>query len=67
MEDDSTYLTVVHPYPPNANLLLPADQRALALWLACCTGKQEVLLAMYYKPKVNSMALTRFLSLFLLD
>jgi hypothetical protein len=67
VEDDSTYLTVVHPYPPNANLLLPADQRALALWLACCAGKQEVLLTMFHKPKVGLVALTRFLSSFLLD
>lgn len=55
VEDDSTYLTIVHPYPPNANLLLPADQRTLALWLACCTGKQDVLRAMFHKPKVGSV------------
>jgi hypothetical protein len=52
MEDDSKYLTVVHPYPPNPNLRLPADRRTFALWLACCTGK-DVLRAMYHKPTVS--------------
>ena len=55
VEDDSTYLTVVHPYPLNANLQLPSDRRALALWLACCTGKHDVLRAMFHKPKVGPM------------
>jgi hypothetical protein len=54
IEEDSIYLTVVHPYPLNANLQLPADRRALALWLACCTGEQNVLRAMFHKPKVLS-------------
>jgi hypothetical protein len=57
-EVDSTYLTVVHPYPPNANLQLPADRRALALWLACCTGKPEVLRAMFHKPKVGNLMIS---------
>ena len=52
-EDEPRYLTVVHPYPLNANLLLHADRRTLALWLACCTGK-DVLLAMFYKPTVSA-------------
>jgi hypothetical protein len=52
LEDDSKYLTVVHPYPLNANLHLQADRRALAFWLACCTGK-DVLRAMYHKPTVS--------------
>jgi hypothetical protein len=51
-EDEPRYLTVVHPYPLNANLMIHADRRTLALWLACCTGK-DVLLAMYYKPAVS--------------
>ena len=51
-EDEPRYLTVVHPYPLNANLELHADRRTLALWLACCTGK-DVLLAMFYKPAVS--------------
>jgi hypothetical protein len=51
-EDEPRYLTVVHPYPLNANLELHADRRTLALWLACCTGK-DVLLAMFYKPSVG--------------
>jgi hypothetical protein len=53
LEDDSKYLTVVHPYPLNANLRLEADKRALAFWLACCTGK-DVLRALYHKPTVRS-------------
>jgi hypothetical protein len=55
IDDDSTYLTVVHPYPPNANLQLSTDRRTLALWLACCTGKPDVLRAMFHKPKVSLM------------
>ena len=51
-EDEPRYLTIVHPYPLNANLQLNADRRAFALWLACCTGK-DVLLAMFYKPTVS--------------
>ena len=50
--DESKYLAVIHPYPLNANLELDADQRALALWLACCAGK-DVLRAMFYKPSVS--------------
>jgi hypothetical protein len=60
MEDDSTYLTVVYPYPLNTNLHLPTDWRALALWLACCTGTQDVLRAMFHKPKVSLMISTFF-------
>jgi hypothetical protein len=63
-EDDSTYLTVVHPYPPNANLQLPTDRRTLALWLACCTGKPDVLRAMFHKPKVGLMISALSLLLF---
>ena len=51
-DDEPRYLTVVHPYPLNANLELHADRRTLALWLACCTGK-DVLLAMFHKPAVS--------------
>ncbi len=51
-EDEPRYLTVVHPYPLHANLELHADRRTLALWLACCTGK-DVLLAMFHKPAVS--------------
>ncbi|KAI9441831.1 hypothetical protein H4582DRAFT_1420631 [Lactarius indigo] len=55
-EDEPRYLTVVHPYPLHANLDLPADQRTLALWLACCTGK-DVLLAMFHKPASPGMVI----------
>lgn len=54
-EDEPRYVVVVHPYPLNPNLLLHADRRTLALWLACCTGK-DVLLALYYKPSVSPMS-----------
>ncbi|KAH8984208.1 hypothetical protein EDB86DRAFT_163377 [Lactarius hatsudake] len=53
-EDEPRYLTVVHPYPLHANLDLPADRITLALWLACCTGK-DVLLAMFHKPASPGM------------
>ncbi|KAH8984205.1 hypothetical protein EDB86DRAFT_163395 [Lactarius hatsudake] len=53
-EDEPRYLTVVHPYPLHANLELHADRRTLALWLACCTGK-DVLLAMFHKPTSPGM------------
>ena len=50
--DESKYLAVMRPYPLHANLELHADRRTLALWLACCAGK-DVLLAMFYKPSVS--------------
>ncbi|KAI0246474.1 hypothetical protein BJV78DRAFT_149681 [Lactifluus subvellereus] len=49
-DDEPVYLTLVHPYPLNANLELHADRRALALWLACCTRNKDVLLAMFHNP-----------------
>ncbi|KAI9507743.1 hypothetical protein F5148DRAFT_1284822 [Russula earlei] len=54
--DEPRYLTVVHPYPLNANLKVLGDRRALALWLACCTGK-DVLLAMFHKPTSPGMVI----------
>ncbi|KAI0253686.1 hypothetical protein BJV78DRAFT_1122716 [Lactifluus subvellereus] len=54
-DDEPRYLTVVHPYPLHANLELHGDRRTLALWLACCTGKPGVLLAMYHKPTSPGM------------
>ena len=51
-EDEPRYLVVVHPYPLNANMMVHADRRGLALWLACCTGK-DALLAVYHKPSVS--------------
>ncbi|KAH9959053.1 hypothetical protein BC827DRAFT_1135249 [Russula dissimulans] len=55
-DDEPRYLTVVHPYPLNANLMLLADRRTLALWLACCTGK-DVLLSMFHKPSSPGMVI----------
>jgi hypothetical protein len=52
LEDEPRYITIVNPYPLNANLQLDADRRVLALWLACCTGR-DVLLAMFYEPIVS--------------
>jgi hypothetical protein len=57
-EDEPRYLTIVHPYPLNANLDISADRRALALWLACCTGNKDVLYAMFHKPSVSFRSLT---------
>ena len=54
-EDEPRYLVVVHPYPLYPNLQLHADWRTLALWLACCIGK-DALYAMHYKPAVSSYA-----------
>jgi hypothetical protein len=51
-DDEPRYLVVVHPYPLNAHLQLHGDRRTLALWLACCIGK-DVLYAMYHKPSVS--------------
>ncbi|KAF8262693.1 hypothetical protein EI94DRAFT_1515222, partial [Lactarius quietus] len=50
--DQSKYLAIVYPYPLNANLDLHVDQCAMALWLACCAGK-EVLRTIFYKPSVS--------------
>ena len=51
-EDEPRFLVIVHPYPLNVDLRLHADRRTLALWLACCMGKDD-LYAMYYKPAVS--------------
>jgi hypothetical protein len=51
-DDEPKYLVVVHPYPLNAKLEIPTDRRKLALWLACCVGK-EYLLAIFHKPTVR--------------
>ena len=53
-EDEPRYLVVVHPFPLNANLALHADRRGLALWLACCIGK-DPLYAMFYKQSVSPL------------
>ncbi|KAI0291245.1 hypothetical protein BC826DRAFT_484215 [Russula brevipes] len=55
-DDEPRYVVVVHPYPLHANLLQHEDRRTLALWLACCTGK-DVLLAMFYKPTSPGMVI----------
>jgi hypothetical protein len=57
--DKPVYLTIVHPYPLNANLELPAHQRTLAQWLACCMKNTGVLLAMFHNPTVSFEFLIR--------
>ena len=51
-DDEPRYLTVVHPYPPHANMELLADRKEFAFWIASCTGKDD-LLAFFYKPAVR--------------
>jgi hypothetical protein len=51
--DESKYLAILDPYPPNANLDLYPDQRALVLWLASRAGK-EVLRTLFHKSSVSS-------------
>lgn len=52
-DDEPKYLTVVHPYPPHANMELLGDQKEFAYWIASCTGK-DVFLAFFYKPAVRA-------------
>ncbi|KAH9976395.1 hypothetical protein BGW80DRAFT_1293421, partial [Lactifluus volemus] len=53
-DDEPKYLTIVRPYPLDADRrALDADWRALALWLACCIGKKDVLTAMFQNPTVG--------------
>ncbi|EKM53677.1 uncharacterized protein PHACADRAFT_148424 [Phanerochaete carnosa HHB-10118-sp] len=53
-DDEPKYFTVVHPYPPHANMELLADQKEFAFWIASCTGK-EPFLAFFYKPASPNM------------
>ncbi|KAI0264236.1 hypothetical protein BC834DRAFT_826790 [Gloeopeniophorella convolvens] len=55
-EDEPKYLTVVHPYPLNANMELSDDRRNFALWLACCTGKDPIY-AFFHQPAVSGNAI----------
>ncbi|KAN0137849.1 hypothetical protein V8E53_004333 [Lactarius tabidus] len=52
--DESKYLAILDPYPPNANLDLYPDQRALVLWLASRAGK-EVLRTLFHKSSFPDM------------
>lgn len=51
-DDEPRYLTVVHPYPPHANMELETDRKVFAFWLACCIGKDN-LYAFFHKPLVS--------------
>ncbi|KAI0040319.1 hypothetical protein FA95DRAFT_1566505 [Auriscalpium vulgare] len=53
-DDEPRYLTVVHPYPLNGVMEDPKDQRRLVLWLACCTGKDD-LFSFFHKPSAPGM------------
>ncbi|KAI0061938.1 hypothetical protein BV25DRAFT_1826226 [Artomyces pyxidatus] len=55
-DEEPKYITVVHPYPLNAHMELPKDQRDFVLWLACCTGK-DVLSAFFHKPSSPGMVI----------
>lgn len=49
--DEPKYLTVVRPYPLNANMELDGDLKQTVYWIASCIGS-DPLLAVFYKPSV---------------
>ncbi|KII95466.1 hypothetical protein PLICRDRAFT_170114 [Plicaturopsis crispa FD-325 SS-3] len=53
-DDEPKFLTVVHPYPLNANWELPLDRKEFVFWLSCCIGKDSFF-AFHYKPSAPSM------------
>ncbi|KAI0919209.1 hypothetical protein AcW1_003353 [Taiwanofungus camphoratus] len=55
-DDEPRYLTVVHPYPPHANMELETDRKVFAFWLACCIGKDN-LYAFFHKPLSPNMVI----------
>jgi len=50
-DDEPKYLTVVQPYPLNANWELPEDYITFGRWIAGCIGT-EPFYAVFYKPSV---------------
>lgn len=60
IEDDSSILDGRASAPAEDDLQLPTDRRTLALWLACCTGKPNVLRAIFHEPKVGLMISTPY-------
>ena len=59
-EDEPRYLTVVYPYPPQANMELVQDCAEFSRWIACVVGK-DVLLALFHKPSVRATAFSYYL------
>ncbi|KAF8588848.1 hypothetical protein K439DRAFT_539396 [Ramaria rubella] len=55
-DDEPRYLTICYPYPPHANMELPGDRLALARWLACCMG-QDDMYAIFHKPSAGNMVI----------
>jgi hypothetical protein len=60
---DTSYLTILNPYPPNASMGLAGDLQKLALWLAAVTEKSSVLMAVFHKPSVRLISLFWLLEL----
>jgi hypothetical protein len=50
--EDSKFLTVVHPFPLNANMEVPNDFKEFMFWLASVVGK-DYALGVYHKPSVS--------------
>jgi len=50
--EDSKFLTVVHPFPLNANMEVPNDFKDFMFWLASIVGKDHAL-GVYHKPSVS--------------
>ncbi|KAH7096830.1 hypothetical protein BKA62DRAFT_485778 [Auriculariales sp. MPI-PUGE-AT-0066] len=49
-KDEPKFLTIIHPYPPHANLELKEDQVEMSRWLACIIQDPSKLHSLYYKP-----------------
>ncbi|KAJ3571741.1 hypothetical protein NP233_g3549 [Leucocoprinus birnbaumii] len=52
--EDSKFLTVVHPFPLNANMEVPNDFKDFMYWLASVVGT-EYALGVYHKPSARGM------------
>jgi len=50
--EDSKFLTVVHPFPLNANMEVLNDFKEFMFWLASVVGKDHAL-GVYHKPSVS--------------
>jgi hypothetical protein len=50
---DTSYLTILNPYPPNASMELAGDLQKLAMWLAAVTKDSSALMAIFHKPSVR--------------
>ncbi|KAF5360379.1 hypothetical protein D9756_005185 [Leucocoprinus leucothites] len=52
--EDSKFLTVVHPFPLNANMEVPNDYKEFMFWLASVVGK-DYALGVHHKPSARGM------------